>query len=232
MKALLLRVGIDKGTDGVLAPIFSDGSFEFIPISENGHSIEKRTYQNTIGRKGRPFSDYLPVNIWNKVMHYDPEFETCTYGDPTIKRKYLLKLQKGDILVFYAGLTPYNNGIHPEALYIIGYFMIDKVIDFNHLNNKEKAECFHLYNNNAHMKRGQDTEDLVIVIGDKRKSKLLNRAILISEKKTDKAGKHYHAVSAKISDLLGISGSIQRSIPPRSIAAESNLDNLKNILGI
>jgi hypothetical protein len=27
MKALLLRVGIDKGTDGALGPIFDDGSF-------------------------------------------------------------------------------------------------------------------------------------------------------------------------------------------------------------
>jgi len=32
MKAMLLRVGIDKGTDGILAPIFNDRTFEYIPI--------------------------------------------------------------------------------------------------------------------------------------------------------------------------------------------------------
>ena len=47
MKALLLRVGIDKGTDGALAPIFKDGSFEYIPISEGDpESKEDRTYRN------------------------------------------------------------------------------------------------------------------------------------------------------------------------------------------
>ena len=33
-KALLLRVGINRGTGSALAPIFADGSFEDIPIPE------------------------------------------------------------------------------------------------------------------------------------------------------------------------------------------------------
>ena len=40
---MLLRVGIDKSSDGVLSPIFSDGTFEYIPLSEkDDQTIENR----------------------------------------------------------------------------------------------------------------------------------------------------------------------------------------------
>ena len=233
MKAMLLRVGIDKGTDGTLAPIFEDCSFEYIPISEGDpKSKEDRTYKNTIGRSGKPLSTYLPEGIENRTMHFDPEFETFTYGDPTSKRKYLLKLGKDDLLVFYAGLTPFKNKKHKKALYIIGYFTIEKVIDFNQLTRKEVKKCYQLYPNNAHLKRSYDTEDLVIVVGHEDKSKLLDKAILISKTKYDKNGKSYQAVSEEMGISLGISGSIQRSIPPRFIRNEKNINNLKYILGL
>jgi hypothetical protein len=233
MKAMLLRVGIDKGTDGTLGPIFEDGYFEFIPISEDDlPTKETRTFKNTIGRSGKPLSTFLPKGIENRTMHFDPEFETFTYGDPTAKRKYLLKLEKGDLLVFYAGLTPFNNKKWEEALYIIGYFTVDKVIDFNKLTKNEIEDCCKLYSNNAHLKRSRSFEDLVIVVGQKDNSKLLDKAILISEKKSAKDGKPYNAVSREMEISLGIAGSIQRSIPPRFISNESNVKNLKNILGL
>ena len=109
MKALLLRVGIDKGSDGILGPIFSDGSFEYIPIPETDlNSHETRTYDNTKGRFGKYLSFYLPKKGKNKKIHFDPEFQTFTYGDIKTKAKYLSKLKKDDIIVFYAGLTPFN----------------------------------------------------------------------------------------------------------------------------
>ena len=107
MKAMLLRVGIDKGTDGTLAPIFADGTFEFIPISERDKSKESRAYREVIGRSGKSLSIYLPKKIWNRIPHFDPEFETFTYGDPTAKKKYLLKLKKDDLLVFYPTFRTY-----------------------------------------------------------------------------------------------------------------------------
>lgn len=233
MKAMLLRVGIDKGTDGTLAPIFQDGSFEYIPISEgDSQSKEDRTYKNTIGRTGKRLSTYLPKGIENRTMHFDPEFETFTYGDPTSKRNYLLKLREDDMLVFYVGLSPFQNDNHKIGLYIIGYFTIKKVLDFNQLEPKEIEECYQLYPNNAHLKRSYDTEDLVMVVGDKIRSRLLDKAILISQPKYDKRGATYQAVSSTMEELLGISGSIQRSIPPRVITNENKLENLQHILGI
>ena len=105
MKAMLLRVGIDKGSDGILSPIFPDGNFEYIPLSESDEkSGETRTYRELIGRIRKPLAHYLPSKIASRKVHYDPEFETLSYGDKGIKGKYLLKLEHGDLLVFYAGL--------------------------------------------------------------------------------------------------------------------------------
>jgi hypothetical protein len=230
MKAMLLRVGIDKGTDGALAPIFSNGSFEYIPLSEkNSKTIEERTFETTHGNNGIPFSKYLPEKIKNRKLHFDPEFETYTYGDETSKRNYLLKLEKSDYLVFYAGLTPYENKVYEEALYIIGYLEVEEVIDFSKLNPNELIQSKKLYKNNSHIK-SEGFEKLVIVKGYKT-SKLLDKAVLLSKKKLNKIGRNYHAVSPEMEDLLGISGSIQRSIPPRFVT-ENNFENLKNLLNI
>jgi len=110
-----------------LGPIFDDGSFEYIPIPESWESEEK-TYRDIIGRKGKSLSEFLPTAIADCVVHNDPEFLTCTYGDPTSpKRSRLLKLEKNDLLVFYAGLVPYKN-VARERLYIIGIYLLDSVI--------------------------------------------------------------------------------------------------------
>ena len=97
---MLLRVGIDKGTDGALGPIFSDGSFEYIPLSEKSNTSEKKTFSNTKGLNGMYFTQYLPEKIKDRKLHLDPEFQTFTYGDQTVKRNYLLKLEEGDSASF------------------------------------------------------------------------------------------------------------------------------------
>ncbi|MFA0834317.1 MAG: hypothetical protein ACC609_09960 [Methanobacterium formicicum] len=243
MKAMLLRVGIDKSSDGVLAPIFQDGSFEYIPLSEKDEtSTENRTYTDLTGEKGKPLSDYLPTRVANRKVHLDPEFSTFTYGDVGRKANYLLKLNPGDILVFYAGLTPYMKSEYPEALYIIGYFTVREIMDFHKItasyktNNSHKSNVTEIktiqekYPNNSHPKRVSDIHDMVLVVGDPEQSKILEKAILISHKKLNKIGRHYHAVSPQMEELLGIKGSIQRSIPPRFIDNEKNVNNFKEVL--
>jgi len=231
LKSILLRVGIDKGTDGCLAPIFEDLSFEYIPLSEtDAKTKEKKNYNDVIGLEGQPLASYLPEKVKSRKMHFDPEFETFTYGDKGSKAKWLRKLNPYDLLVFYAGLTPYDNNINPEALYIIGYFTVKKVIDFDLLSVNEKEKYCLEYYNNAHIKRYNDLDDLVIVKGFENKSKLLNKAVLISAPRLNKIGRKYHAVSQEIENLIGIKGSIQRSIPPRIIENSENLKNLLKLL--
>jgi hypothetical protein len=226
--AMLLRVGIDKSSDGVLSPIHPDGSFEYIPLSEkDDKSKETRTYHDLRGNDGKLLSSYLPQKVASRRVHLDPEFTTFTYGDEGKKANYLRKLKPGDLLVFYAGLTP-SDGKYPEALYIIGYFTITEIIDI--AKNRLSADrIFKEYRNNSHPKRF-DVSGMVLVVGDTDKSELLEKAILISEKKLNKIGRTYHAVSPQMEELLGIKGSIQRSIPPRFINEENKLKNLQKIL--
>jgi hypothetical protein len=229
MKALLLRVGIDKGCGGTLSPIFDDGSFEFVPIPESFPAPGAATYNDRIGRKGKRLSAYVPSSIKNAPMHEDPEFFTCTYGDATLKRYYLLKLVQGDLLVFYAGLRPLATAKYKEALYIIGYFDVDNVTGFNKLSEAKLAESLQRYSHNAHVKRLNSLRDLVVVAGS-RHSRLLDKAILISQKKPDRKGRPVHALSPEMEALLGISGFIQRSIPPRFVVEELNVRNLVALL--
>ncbi|AKB67660.1 Nmad3 family putative nucleotide modification protein [Methanosarcina mazei] len=233
MKAMLLRVGIDTGSGGTLGPIFKDGSFEYIPIPEGYLSEEDKTYGNTIGRKGLPLSTYVFKSLKDVGMHFDPEFKTYTYGDPTSKRSSLLRLQKNDLLVFYAGLKPYNQKKEEAALYIIGYFTVKEVIDFNLLSTEEREKYCKRCKNNAHIKRmeilGEEhLDDLVIIMGQKNGSKLLDKAIKISEKGSDSIGRNLHVVSKKMRPIFGFEGSIQRS-RPREVK-EEYVDKLKNLL--
>ena len=57
------------------------------------------TYGNMVGRDGRPHADYFAESR-RKVMaeqhvHVDPEFETFTYGDPTIPKAVLADFESG-----------------------------------------------------------------------------------------------------------------------------------------
>ncbi len=228
---MLLRVGIDKGTDGALGPLFEDGSFEYIAISEDPmwKTTSTKTYSNTMGRTGRPLSCYLPDSIWTRLLHYDPEFETLTYGDDTPKREYLLKLQPDDLLVFYAGLAPFNTDRQRTGLYIIGYFTIKEIVDFDRLLPEEIRQYQLLYGRNAHLKANR-TEGLVIAAGQPNTSALLNHAILISETIPDKRGRPNMVVSQRMESLLGVHGSIQRSLPPRFIIGKKHTDSLRRLI--
>jgi hypothetical protein len=227
-KAMLLRVGIDKSSDGVLSPIHPDGGFEYIPLSEkDDKSNETRTYHDLRGTNGKLLASYLPQKVASCRVHLDPEFTTFTYGDEGKKANYLRKLKHGDLLVFYAGLKP-SDDKYPEALYIIGYFTITEIIDMAKNRLSADSICKE-YPNNSHPKRF-DVSGMVLVVGDPDKSDLLEKAILISKKKLNKIGRTYHAVSPQMEALLGIKGSIQRSIPPRFINEENKLNNLQKLL--
>jgi hypothetical protein len=220
MKVVLLRVGIDTGSGGIHAPLFKNGSFEFIPIPDD-RNVDERTYGSIIGsRYGRPLIEYFPESrqrsMINRAAHVDPEFETFTYGDPTSPKAGLRHLQKGDLLVFYCGLEGWDFTCKP-ALYIIGYF---EVLTAGYAADFCKSELYRLFEKNFHVRHQQvylqDGDGLVLVKGS-NKSRLLKEAVRISVLGHDKTGKPLKILSPEMQKICGDFGgkvSIQRS-PPR-----------------
>lgn len=171
MQALLLRIGIDKGCGGCLAPIFKDGSFEYIPIPEGCASSEDKTYSKLSGKNYKSIVKFIPKKLCDAIPHIDPEFKTFTYGDPTPnKRKQLARLLPGDLLIFYAGLEPEND---ISRIFIVGYFTIKDTYDFSKIPKSAQSSMLQKLYNNAHAKRKYLDERLVIVKGDPQKSRLL-----------------------------------------------------------
>ena len=208
MKALLLRVGIDKGSGGCLAPIFQDGSFEYIPIPEGKPSSQKITYNTYTGRNFDSLLPFLPLRIHNSIPHLDPEFKTFTYGDPTRKHGPLSKLDPGDLLVFYAGLEPYPRlKIEVSRIYIIGYFTVKEVYSFDQIPQSQRKRALNRIQNNAHTKRLKLDKNLVVIKGMPRKSKLFTKAIPLGDASNN--------ILPYIGQFFGVHGSILRAVPRR-----------------
>ena len=223
MQVVLLRVGIDTGSGGIHGPLFKNGSFEYVPISDgfNGTGISDQTYGNTKGRYGKKLLvHYFPERRQRRrrdtPIHDDPEFDTFTYGDPTSPKRGLRKLKKGDLLVFYAGLEGWGFRCAP-ALYIIGYF---EVVKAGLAAEFSKHELQSNFGRNFHVRHSavfvNQRDRLVLVKGNKR-SGLLKKAKRISVLGSDKNGCPIHVLSPQMQKIFGgFDGhiSIQRS-PPR-----------------
>jgi len=201
MNIALLRVGADSGNLGFHSPLFNDGSFDFIPINEtynenpkniNQKIAEERKFSNIKVLKNKFLIEYFPVNKIekhnNSIIHFDPEFESYTYGDPSFTKSGLLKLEKGNILVFYCSLKPFPKQDNAKVkLYVIGYFEIEKTISVTDLNDYKKI--FKDFNKNFHVKHynifkrdvtTKKNNGLKLVKGTKN-SRFLKKAQLISE---------------------------------------------------
>lgn len=225
MRVVLLRVGIDTGAGGIHGPLFKDGTFEFVPIwdKRNRFGVNHETYGNTKGAMhGKLLADYFPDRRRDKAggvcIHYDPEFESFTYGDPTAMKAGLRKLTKGDLLVFYSGLEGWDFRCDP-ALYIIGYFEIEKASAARDHTweglQKEFGKNFHV----RHRPVFNDQKDRLTLVKGGRGSRLLKKAKRISVQEKNKADKPIHVLSPEMRHIFGdFDGhiSIHRS-PPRFV---------------
>jgi hypothetical protein len=227
MQVVLLRVGIDTGSGGIHGPLFSDGSFEYIPIPDcfGGKGVDKRTYGNTRGKGGRTLADYFPEarrgRVFDQSVHFDPEFETFTYGDPTYPKTSLGQLSGGSLLVFYAGLKGWDLD-RPPALYIIGYFEVARA---GLATSFSQTELVGMFQNNFHVMHGdvfEDQRDRLVLVKGTANSRLLKKAVKISSMETDRSGRPLHRLAPEMQAVFGgFAGNtgIQRS-PPRWVAPE------------
>lgn len=224
MQVVLLRVGIDTASDGMLGPVFEDGTFEYVPIPD-GHRLDLRTYGNMHGKHGAPLLTYFSKNLQTRYrhqpIHFDPEFKTFTYGDPTTPKASLRRLQEGDFLVFYTGLRGWDIHVKP-GLYIIGYF---RVLCAGLATGFSRPDLKRLFSRNFHVMHSrvfrEQRSKLVLVKGAPG-SQLLTKAVLISTYGKDRRGTPLKILSGRMQKVFGdFRGhvSIQRS-PPRWVAPE------------
>lgn len=234
MKVILLRVGIDTGSGGIAGPIFGNCSFDFVPIDADRPHARQRTYENQSGRHKRRLIEYFPDRLKAKMrarpVHDDPEFNSCTYGDPTRPKQGLRDLQRGDLLVFYAGLCSWpDECVSPTALYIVGYFEVlhaglyPDLVDQHSRKWVEStfAGNWHIIHGDVKGKkyeRGRKSE-LVLVKGGPG-SRLLQKAKRLSalKKKLDRGGHRVFVLDPELERYFGRFtklNAIQRSIPRR-----------------
>lgn len=204
-KIAMLRIGIDAGAGGIQGPLFKNGSYEYMPIPD-GSGTDSRTYGNITGRNGRKLIEYFPpsrqIKMKDQSVHFDPEFETHTYGDPTRPKAGLRNLCEGDLLVFYCGLEGWDFNSSP-ALYIIGYFEIlaaGKAAEFSSSDLKRWfGENFHVRHNEIFQKQ---EDDLVLIKGTSN-SRLLKKAVLLSSMSQDRGGKPLKVLSPEMQEIFG-----------------------------
>jgi len=168
--------------------------------------------------------DYFPearrATMSGQSIHFDPEFRTFTYGDPTAPKASLQQLGEGSLLVFYAGLKGWDLACRP-ALYIIGYFEVSHAglaTSFTHAEMRPFRNNFHVMHAGVFK---QQKRCLVLVKGGMG-SRLLERAAKISSLGKDKAGHSLYRLSTHMQRIFGnFDGhtGIQRS-PPRWVASE------------
>jgi hypothetical protein len=204
MQALLLRVGLDSGSGGGLAPIYEDGTFEYIPIPESYETTEQQTFDEVTTQAGESYAKYVSSDNESSPLHLDPEFTTYTYGDPTRKRSQLAELTEDDLLIFYAGLEPEASEGHPR-LYVIGYFTVDAVHKLDDKTSAERANLFDRLDNNAHTKRTKLTPESkhpdqdaypVIVEGKPSQSRLFEKARPLTDPYVSGTNQQYHMLDS------------------------------------
>jgi hypothetical protein len=141
-----------------------------VPIAEIDEQAMPLTYRD-IGLTNVAYP-HLPV-------HYDPEFDTFTYGhawrgwgDQRLK-----DMQGGDLLFFYSTLD-----LLPDktrwGLYIIGFFMIQSVVNTTKMTPEEIARLPG-FENNAHLRYERPKAHLLVK--GSAESRLYTRAIPLSD---------------------------------------------------
>lgn len=179
-KALLLRVGIDRGAGGALGPIFPDGTFEYVPIPEEAATRSTLTYATLPGRHRRSLAAVLPLRLAARVPHVDPDFALVTYGDAAPRKcRQLLRLRPGDLLAFYAGLAPRPAEDRPR-LFAIGYLTVQHVHDLRS-RDLDRPDLQRRFGRTAHFLRRPRDRHLALVEGKPGASKLLVRAVPLGD---------------------------------------------------
>lgn len=209
----LLRVGVDRTYGGFHSPIFRDLTYLFIPIPDNNVIKERSITYSEYKWNNRSILPYIPKNLREKyssyTIHNDPEFITFTYGSPkynskgNIEKNYkrLKNTNKNDLLVFYAGFSDVSGESNDliSGLSFFAYFVINQIVKYSTFGSF-REDLKNLISNNHHYIHEWNNQ--VIVVGNREKSRVFEKAVLLSSKKYDRKGSNYYPCD-EIEKILG-----------------------------
>jgi hypothetical protein len=117
-------------------------------------------YRDLPGYTDLELDDFIPAGKLDDAMHFDPEFESYTYGDyPKGARASKLKeIERQDVLLFYANLTAWNNGWvrNDYGFYFVGYLVVEEV--YKEIGERPSKKIMRNIASNAHVIRGECTK--------------------------------------------------------------------------
>ena len=172
------------------SPIYDDGTFEFITIPEDrnlpaDHAIRYGQLTSHYDPK-KPIRNYIPKRLWDFPTHFDPEFETFTYGDncETSPRAASLKrMEPGDFIFFLARLTRQedNKSTKEHGFYLVGFLEIEDIL--KDVTQRPTDAEMKRYGANAHILRGLSDDSLwdrFWVFGGSPNSKRFQKAVPVT----------------------------------------------------
>ncbi|WP_147437688.1 MULTISPECIES: hypothetical protein [unclassified Halorubrum] len=185
VSAVAINVGSQTGEPLGRGPIFSDGSFQYVPITEKyDEAVDWPTYAD-LG-----YTNLTSGSSGELVTHFDPEFpelpggEHYTFADPgRTKTRHLAKLSEGDYVFLYGTLDFVGSRRQQYWItdgwggYVFGHFQLQRdpisIQEYRELSEAEQAP----FSNNAHLRRPEQDSNLVMLLGDPENSKLYETAV-------------------------------------------------------
>jgi Nucleotide modification associated domain 3 len=141
----LANVGVNA-QHRFVSPLHDDGSFTLVTIPEtiDGPGL---VHYGDVSRLRK----VVPERYWNRATHYDPEFETLTYGDNcgTAPRAAALKsCREGDWIFFIARLV----GAAGPVFGLVGGLQIEAIL--RDVRRAPSRQTMRRFGANAHIRRG------------------------------------------------------------------------------
>lgn len=194
VRIYVANVGANESTAPALrSPIFSDGTFELVPILEEFPAAANPTYEELPSWTGRALNlaAFVHHSLRSRRAHADPEFENFTYGDTYNARcSALLAARAGDLVLFLARLWEYDGWwSRASAFYLVGQISVACVVQIapgetpDALARRVGTDVVARMARNANYRRflaGEGARSIVVV-GDPMGSRRLERALRVDE---------------------------------------------------
>jgi hypothetical protein len=182
----LANVGANS-SHSYASPLFDDGRFELLPIPERPAEAGPNSVR--LGRlmswnePGRPLRRWIPRRLWRTPAHFDPEFETLTYGDNcerAPRAAALKRIAQGDFISFIARLEHWSAGAFTgqAGFFLVGFLEVENVLPC--VRAQPADGVLRRFRANAHVRKGLNDPRLwdgFWVFGGSVRSRRFRRAV-------------------------------------------------------